>query len=224
MSHGIKTTCEIVGETQVVGNVETAAPKQAFVSAECFRVCALPTHRCIARRTRRCDGGAARRRGRLIDSDGIHLFRSVHRSRHHTRDARRSRCRARLISGRRHPATALAESRSPTACTGFRRAARSVLGCGRPGARFAVAPPSRCLDLEAPGAADPVAQALPNDLPRVLFGDDAGRLIGDDRNDEDLIVAQLHSVSQVPQQAIETARLGGHRRARLGCSADRDSS
>ncbi|GLK70747.1 hypothetical protein KHC23_18085 [Ancylobacter dichloromethanicus] len=40
---------------------------------------------------------------------------------------------------------------------------------------------------------DPVGNALPNDLPRVLFGQDAGKpLIGDDRNDENLIVAQLH--------------------------------
>lgn len=38
-----------------------------------------------------------------------------------------------------------------------------------------------------------VAQALPNDLPRIAFGPEAGKpLIGDDRNDENLIVAQLH--------------------------------
>ncbi|WP_428031072.1 peroxidase family protein [Ancylobacter sp.] len=40
---------------------------------------------------------------------------------------------------------------------------------------------------------DPAGKALPNDLPRILFGQDAGKpLIGDDRNDENLIVAQLH--------------------------------
>lgn len=45
------------------------------------------------------------------------------------------------------------------------------------------------------GPNDPVADSHPNDLPRVLFGKDLGRpLIGDDRNDENLIVSQLHLV------------------------------
>lgn len=43
------------------------------------------------------------------------------------------------------------------------------------------------------GPKDPVAASHPNDLPRVMFGQDAGKpLIGDDRNDENLIIAQLH--------------------------------
>lgn len=42
-------------------------------------------------------------------------------------------------------------------------------------------------------AGDPVGTSLPNDLPRVAFGPEAGKpLIGDDRNDENLIVAQFH--------------------------------
>ncbi|MCK0208254.1 heme peroxidase family protein [Starkeya koreensis] len=42
-------------------------------------------------------------------------------------------------------------------------------------------------------AGDPVGAGHPNDLPRVAFGAEAGKpLIGDDRNDENLVVAQLH--------------------------------